>query len=60
VDTYRAEVASKSLRRCVTTITTSGPDAVAVVLQGRLDGNTITKAGIAAQPKAPRPAVAAA
>jgi hypothetical protein len=56
--TVMAEVNAKSLRRAVTTITTEGPGNVTLLLQGKLEGNVITEAGIAAQMKAQK-AVAA-
>jgi hypothetical protein len=56
--TVTAEVNAKSLRRAVTTIATGGPDSVTLLLQGKLEGNVILEAGIAAQPKAQK-AVAA-
>lgn len=55
-----AEVNSKSLRRCVAAIGAAGPEGVAVVLQGKLEANDVlAEAGIAATPKAQKPAVAA-
>jgi hypothetical protein len=51
-----AEVNAKSLRRAVTTIATGGPDSVTLLLQGKLEGNVIIEAGIAAQPKAQKAA----
>jgi len=54
--TIVAEVNAKSLRRTVAAIASAGPDGVAVVLQGKLeDENRLTEAGIAAQPKTPKP-----
>jgi hypothetical protein len=54
--TIVAEVNAKSLRRTVAAIAAAGPNGVAVVLQGKLDdGIRFTEAGIAAQPKAPKP-----
>ena len=50
----RAELNSKSVRRCVTTINETGPDAVAVIVQGKLVGEVIEEAGIAATPKQPK------
>jgi hypothetical protein len=50
--TVMAEVNAKSLRRAVTTITTGGPNSVTLLLQGKLEGNVITEAGIVTQPKA--------
>jgi hypothetical protein len=54
--TVTAEVNAKSLRRAVTAINATGPDSVAVIVQGKLDGSMITEAGIAAQPKAQKAA----
>ena len=57
----RAELSAKSVRRAATTVAELGPDAVAVILQGRLEpGDVIAEAGITAQPKGPKPAPAAA
>lgn len=52
--TIAAELNAKSLRRCVAAIDAAGPENVAVVLSGKLEGNTLIEAGIAAQPKAPK------
>jgi len=54
-----AEVNAKSLRRCVAAIAEAGPTDVAVILQGKLEGDVLAEAGIAAQPKATKPAAAA-
>lgn len=54
--TIVAEVNAKSLRRTVAAIAAAEPDGVAVVLQGTLEpGDVLTEAGIAAQPKTPKP-----
>jgi hypothetical protein len=54
--TIVAEVKAKSLRRTVAAIAIAGPNGVAVILQGKLQAaNTLTEAGIAAQPKARKP-----
>ena len=54
--TIVAEVNAKSLRRTIAAIAAAGPNGVAVVLQGKLEeGNRLTEAGIAAQPKTPKP-----
>jgi hypothetical protein len=58
--TYAADINSKSLRRCIAAIAEAEPGTVAIVLQGKLDGTTILEAGIAAQPRTPKPAAAAA
>jgi hypothetical protein len=50
-----AELNAKSLRRCVTTIAEAGPDAVSIIIQGKLVGDVIEEAGIAANPKQPKP-----
>jgi hypothetical protein len=52
--TLTAELNSKSMRRCIATIADAGPDSVAVILQGKLQGDEIAEAGIAAQLKAPK------
>jgi len=58
--TVTADLNAKSLRRCIGAIKEAGADGVAVVLQGRLDpGDVLVEAGIVAQPKLPKPAVAA-
>src|SRR3954452_17160942 len=56
--TYTADVNAKSLRRCIAAIGEAGPDGAAVILQGKLNGDTILEAGIVAQPKTPKPAAA--
>ena len=53
-----ADLNAKSLRRCIATIGEAGPDDVAVILQGKLEGNAVVEAGIVAQPKAPKAAAA--
>jgi hypothetical protein len=56
-----ADVATKSVRRAVAVIGEHGPDAFAVVLQGRLQrGDTLSEAGLSAMPKTPKPAAAEA
>jgi hypothetical protein len=57
---YTASIAAKNLRRAVTTITNEGAENFALVLMGNLVGETIEEAGLAAQPKGPRPMEAAA
>ena len=54
-----AELNAKSVRRALATIGEHGPDGVSVIVQGKLVGDTITEAGIFAQPKA-KPAAEAA
>jgi len=56
--TYAADLNAKSLRRCIAAIGEAGPDGAAVILQGKLNGDTILEAGIVAQPKTPKPAAA--
>jgi hypothetical protein len=56
--TVTVAVAAKSLRRTVAAIAEHGVDGVVCVVQGRLDGSAIVEAGIAAMPKAPKPAPA--
>src|SRR5207344_532278 len=46
-----ADLNAKSVRKAVATISEHGPDGVAVIIQGKLVGDTITEAGIVAQPK---------
>lgn len=59
--TITADVAAKSLRRTLTSIREAGPDGIAVILQGVLmAGDVLSEASIAAQLKAPKPAVAVA
>ena len=48
-----AELNAKSVRRALATIGEHSPDSVAVIVQGKLVGDTITEAGIFAQPKGP-------
>jgi hypothetical protein len=59
----RADLVSKSIRRVQATIDQLGITGVAVVLQGRLvaggAGEQLIDAGIMAQPKAPKPELAA-
>ena len=50
---------AKSVRKAVAAVSEHGPDGVAVIIQGKLVGDTVTEAGIVAQPKA-RPQAAAA
>jgi hypothetical protein len=49
---------AKSVRKAVATIGEHGPDGIAVIIQGKLLGDTITEAGLVAQPKV-KPAAAA-
>ena len=50
-----ADLNAKSVRKEVATISEHGADGVAVIIPGKLVGDTITEAGIVAQPKAPKP-----
>jgi hypothetical protein len=52
---YVASISAKSLRKALNTINTNGADAVFVMLQGRLRGNTIIECGLTAQVKAKAP-----
>jgi hypothetical protein len=52
---YTADIATKSLRKFRATIAEHGAANVVCLIQGKLDGNTITEAGIVAQVKLPRP-----
>jgi hypothetical protein len=47
-----ADLNAKSVRKAVAAISEYGPDGVAVIIQGKLVGDTIAEAGIVAQPKA--------
>ena len=50
--TVTASIAAKSVRRAVVTIAETGPDNVALILQGKLNGETIEEAGLSAMAKA--------
>jgi hypothetical protein len=52
--TVTASIAAKSLRRAIATIQETGAENVALILQGKLVGETIEEAGLSAMPKAPR------
>jgi hypothetical protein len=54
--TYKADVATRSMRRVLAAIAEHGPDGVAILVQGALVGDEIAEAGLAAQPKVPKPA----
>ena len=55
--TVTASVNAKTVRKVVSTVAESGPDMVAVILQGALAlDNTLTDAGITAQMKQQKPA----
>jgi hypothetical protein len=52
--TVTADLATKSLRKAVKTLTENGADKVVVIIQGALSSdNRIEEAGITAQVKAP-------
>jgi hypothetical protein len=51
---YRAEIATKSLRKAKMTIAASGAASVFVMVQGKLKGNEIIECGLVAQVKAPK------
>jgi hypothetical protein len=53
------DLAAKSVRRAIATISEHGPDGVVVIVQGKLVGDTINEAGMFSQPKV-RPQTAAA
>ena len=46
-----ADVAVKSLRKAQTVIAEHGPEGTATIIQGKLVGNSVTEAGLVAQPK---------
>ena len=56
--TLTADLNAKSLRRAVTAVNAAEPGTIAVVIQGRLEGDSILEAGIVAQAKTPKPAAA--
>lgn len=50
--TMKADIATKSFRRAITTVMEHGADGVRLMLQGKLMGdNSIIEAGLAAQPR---------
>jgi hypothetical protein len=49
-----ASIAAKSVRRAIVAIGESGPDNIALLLQGKLVGDVIEDAGLSAMPKAPK------
>jgi hypothetical protein len=56
-----ADLAAMSVRRALATIAEHGPDAVSVIVQGKLVGESITEASNMAQPEVrPQPAAEAA
>ncbi len=56
----KADLNAKSLRRNVLAIEAAGPEGVAVVLAGKLEGNELQEAGMQVMPKAPKAEPAAA
>jgi hypothetical protein len=52
--TLAADIAAKALRKAKATIAEHGADQVALILQGKLDGNAVLEAGLVAQPKTPK------
>ena len=58
--TLTADLNAKSLRRAVTAVNATEPSTIAVVIQGRLEGDSILEAGIVAQAKTPKLAAEAA
>ena len=51
----KLDLNAKSARKCCATIAEHGPEGVSVLLQGKLVGDVIEEAGIAAAPKTPKP-----
>jgi hypothetical protein len=51
-----ADVNAKAVRKCIATIEAAGSDGANVVLQGKLDGDKLTEAGIVATLKTPKTA----
>lgn len=58
--TLVADINAKSLRKVVAAIAEAGPDGVAVIVQGKLEGDRLSEAGIVAQVKIPKSAEAVA
>ena len=54
--TVTADVAGKALRKAKATIAQHGPSEVAVLVQGKLVGESVLEAGLVAQVKAPKAA----
>ncbi len=48
---FGADVAAKSVRKCKAMIVEHGVDNVALLIQGKLEGNAIVEAGLVAQPR---------
>lgn len=49
------DVNAKAVRKALALIREQGPDGVAVIMTGKLVGNTIAEAGLVAQPRPPKP-----
>jgi hypothetical protein len=49
-----ADVAAKALRKAKATIAQHGPSEVAVIVQGKLVGDSVLEAGLVAQVKVPK------
>jgi hypothetical protein len=58
--TISADIAAKSLRKAKAAIAEHGVGGVAVIIQGKLVGETLTEAGLTAQAKVPKGAETAA
>jgi hypothetical protein len=59
--TVAADIAAKAVRKAQAVIAEHGAAGVATFLQGKLGlGDVLLEAGLVAQPKAPKPAMAAA
>ena len=59
--TVTADVAAKAVRKAQAVIAEHGVAGIAALLQGKLgQGDVLLEAGLIAQPKVPRPALAAA
>jgi hypothetical protein len=52
--TFRVELAAKSLRKVQAALAAAGPDGLTIIVQGRLEGEHLLDAGIAAQPRTPK------
>lgn len=48
--TVTAEIATKSLRKAIAAVTEHGPDGVALLLQGKLEGTVIVECGLVSMP----------
>jgi Na+/H+-translocating membrane pyrophosphatase len=52
-----ADVAAKSIRKVQATITETEPENVTIIVQGKLEADKLSEAGIVAQIKTPKPAI---